>query len=206
MDERETLLELARRAAREGLLVSTCGNASLRLDSDRMLISGSGTELGTLEACQLAVVEIEDGRVLDDIRPSSEHPLHRYIYRSRPETGVVLHYQSRAATVLAAMEDPPDNLDFIPEIPAYVKSFRYVPYATPGSERLARAVAAAFAEETVGVVQMQNHGQVVVARSPEAAVQKALFFELAAWMFLQEKNLRRIPAAEADLLRAMKSV
>jgi ribulose-5-phosphate 4-epimerase/fuculose-1-phosphate aldolase len=202
----DVLIKLGHRARAEGLLLSTCGNASVRADTDRILISASGTELGLLERCDVALINIADGSASGGIRPSSEHPLHRYIYQRRPELEVILHCQSRAATVLACMENPPENLDLIPEIPAYVKAFRYVAYAPPGSDSLAREVAQAFSDPAVGIVQMQNHGQVVAARSAEAAIQKALFFELAAWMHLQNPELRRIPEAEAARLRAMKTV
>ena len=42
--------EVGRAAAEEGLLISTCGNASLRLDAERIVISASGSELRCLEA------------------------------------------------------------------------------------------------------------------------------------------------------------
>lgn len=203
---KQELVEMGRRAHAEGLLLSTCGNASIRVNEDSILISGSGTELGLLEACATAMVSIQSGQTIGEVHPSSEHPLHRYIYQTRPGIRVVLHYQSRAATVLACAEDPPTNLDLIPEIPAYVKKFAYVPYAAPGSDLLALNTARAFEDPLVNIVQMENHGQVVVALSPAAAIQKALFFELAAWMHLQNPGLRRIPEADANALRNMKSV
>ncbi|MBE7437412.1 MAG: class II aldolase/adducin family protein [Spirochaetales bacterium] len=202
----EVLREFGRRAAREGLVLSTCGNASCRLNDDSILISGSGTELGMLEDCGLSLVRLSDGSHLSGTRPSSEHPLHRYTYEQRPEARFLLHYQSRSATVLACMAHPPANLDLIPEIPAYVKAVAYVPYATPGSDELARSIGQAFADPLVNIVQMQNHGQVVLAQTPEAAIQKALFFELAAWMHLKNPELLRIPEKEASLLRAMQAV
>jgi ribulose-5-phosphate 4-epimerase/fuculose-1-phosphate aldolase len=114
----DALLELAHRAAESGLLASTCGNASVRIGDERMLITGAGTSLATLTRADIAVVALADGAHLEGPCPSMETGFHRRAYVERPRAGAVLHCQSRAATVLACAAAPPANLDLIPEVPA----------------------------------------------------------------------------------------
>lgn len=197
----EVLAEFGRKAAESGLMASTCGNASVRLGDEAMAISASGAALGALEPDAIAVIELASGEQLSGPRPSMEAELHRQAYLARPGVGAVLHAQSRAATLLCCLQDPPDNLDLIPEVPAYVRAHAYVPYAQPGSQALADHVARALAEPDVTVVQMVNHGQVIIGADWPKVIRRALFFELACEMASHGLPLRRIPAAEAAALR-----
>ena len=104
--------------------------------------------------------------------------MHREIYLNRPGFGAVLHSQSRAATVLACERNPPENLDFIPEIPAYVRKFAYVEYRPPGSNDLAGMVGGEHAETAEeqrclpsGEVFWQLRGaQAILDRAEQGAV------------------------------------
>jgi ribulose-5-phosphate 4-epimerase/fuculose-1-phosphate aldolase len=196
------LIELGSAVAEAGLAEATAGNVSVRLDGARMLLSASGSALGALTPEDVTIVALEDGTVIEGPEPSLERELHRRIYNVREAAGAILHCQSPAATVLACRDDPPANLDFVPEIPAYVRAHAYVPYAMPGSEQLAASVARAFEDPEVTVVQMRNHGQVVIGSTWRKAFRRAAFFEMACWMAARDPDLRTIPPEEAARLRA----
>jgi ribulose-5-phosphate 4-epimerase/fuculose-1-phosphate aldolase len=194
------LIEFGRVAAAEGLLLSTCGNASLREGADGLLLSAAGSTLRSLGSDAVAELRIADGGVMTTCKPTSEVELHRLVYLARPRVGALLHCQSPAATTLACMEDPPACLDFIPEIPAYVRKHAYVDYAQPGTDALARSVASAFGDPDVTIVQMRNHGQVIAGSNWRQVVRRAAFFEQACWMALHGLRMRTLPEpAAADL-------
>lgn len=195
------LVDFGRSIAERGFVESTAGNVSVRLDSETMLITASGSELGKLTPEGVSVVSLPDGNAIEGCEPSLERELHRLVYEARDTVFAVAHCQSPYATLLACRDDPPDNLDFIPEVPAYVRSHAYVPYAMPGSERLARSVARAFEDPEVSVVQVRNHGQVVVGTSRREVVRRAAFFEMACRLAVLDPRLRTIPADEAARLR-----
>jgi ribulose-5-phosphate 4-epimerase/fuculose-1-phosphate aldolase len=195
------LVHFGEAASNASLLLSTCGNVSLRLDADRFIISATGAAIGCLATHEVSVIAIADGTRLSGAKPSMESELHRRAYLARPEITAVLHAQSRAATVLACHVDPPRNLDYIPEIPAYVRAHTYVPYAAPGSEALAESVTRAVTDPDVTIVQLVNHGQVVLGETWEKAIRRAVFFEHACWMALQGVPLKTIPAADVAALR-----
>ncbi len=196
----DSLLRFGRDVADADLLASTCGNASLR-DGERLVISASGAYLGELTKADIAVVDMPSGKHLSGPAPSMEVEIHREVCLRRPDVGAVLHCQSRAATLLACCENPPRNLDFIPEIPAYVRAHAYVPYHSPGTGNLAASVCRAFEDPEVTVVQMVNHGQVVIGADRKSALRAATFFELACWMATQGRKLSVIPEKDAKILR-----
>jgi len=195
------LIEFGRAAARERLLVSTCGNASVRVDEDTIAISASGSELRALSPEDVSIVKLRDNESVDGPPPSMELGFHAGVYRARSSVGAVLHCQSPAATVWACHPNPPSALNFIPEIPAYVRKHVYVPYTSPGSTKLAEYVTEAFRDPEVTVVQMINHGQTIAGANWAKVVRRAAFFELACWMALQNEGLVTIPAPDVEILR-----
>ncbi len=183
------LVDAAREAREEGLLVSTSGNISARIDAGAIAISAARSRLGRLCADDVLTVSIAGGAVVADPpagerRPSRETPMHTSVYREFAAVGAVLHCQSPAATVLACRGGPTPALDVIPEFPVYIRRVATVPYLPPGSGALADAVVDALRTPGVRVVQLANHGQLVIGDTAEQAVERATFFELACRLFL----------------------
>lgn len=201
MSSSNSLRLFGKAVAESGLLASTCGNVSLRVDEKTIIVSASGSELGSLGPDDATFVALDDGSSVGTAKPSMEADLHRRVYLARPSAGAIVHCQSRSATLLACMNDPPRNLDLVPEIPAYVRAHAYVPWGMPGSPKLAADVGEAFEDEQVTVVQMRNHGQVIIGGTWQKAVRRGLFFELACWLASNAANLRTIPDEDAERLR-----
>lgn len=188
----EELIRFARQASEHDLVYLSCGNASLRED-ERMYVTCTGSKLGCLCEGDVSVLSLPDGEQISGPRPSIEFTMHCRAYTARPEIQAVLHTHAPSATVLSCVEDPPDDLNFVPEIPLQVGGHVYIDYANPGTEELAKSVGEALADPSVNVVQMRNHGQVVVGRNWAEAVSRAAYFERACWMALQGQRLRTIP-------------
>lgn len=96
------VLEANLQIVRQGLVVSTFGNASGILRSEGLVaIKPSGVDYSTLSAADLVVTDLE-GRVVEGtLRPSSDLATHLVLYRSFPEIGGVVHTHSRFATAWA---------------------------------------------------------------------------------------------------------
>jgi ribulose-5-phosphate 4-epimerase/fuculose-1-phosphate aldolase len=75
--------------------------------------------------------------------------------------------------------------------------------APPATEALADAVGRALADPEVTIVQMRNHGQVIVGASGREVIRRGVFFELACAMAVSGVPLRTIPEADAQQLRQM---
>jgi L-fuculose-phosphate aldolase len=133
------ILACGRRLDALGFAPATDGNVSARIGPDLCLVTPAGREKGSLEEDELLVVDLE-GRVVKGAgRPSTETPMHLLCFRRRGDVGGVVHAHPPVATAFAAAGVPLDA-PVMPEIVLTVGAVPLVPYATPGTEDLARAL------------------------------------------------------------------
>ena len=193
-------IEACHDTAARGLVRCSSGNMSLRLDSDRMLITTSRSWMEDLSADDVCVCRICDRTAMDEKKPSVEMGFHAGILHSRPEVNVVLHFQTPCATALASRQIENVNYFVIPEMPFYIGPVARIGYRQPGSEILAKAVTDAML--THDMVTIVNHGQVTVADNFAHAIQKASFFELACEIIVHgsDQLTRLSPEAAQHLL------
>lgn len=173
------------------------GNLSWRI-GNVVLVSATGSWLPSLKEEQVAVCKVEDGTVLNGVKPSMESGFHLRILRKRPEINVVLHCQSLYATAIACMKKKPDNYNVTIEIPCYCgKEIGIVPYFRPGSEELAEAVAKVMQNHDVAI--MEKHGEVYAGGTLEETIQKAEFFEMACEILLHNgQNCQFLSPSEME--------
>jgi L-fuculose-phosphate aldolase len=138
-DVRARIVACGRRLDRLGFAPATDGNVSARLGPGRILLTPAGREKGDLGAGDLLVVDPEGKLVEGQGRPSTEAPMHLLCYRRREDVGGIVHAHPPVATAFAASGTPlvaavtPETVVAVGEIPL-------VPYATPGTADLARAL------------------------------------------------------------------
>ncbi len=173
----------AHKVAQYGLVRCGSGNLSYRIDQDIMLITTSGAWLSELTEDNVVLCLTSDGSPLESKKPSLELGFHRRILQKKEECNVVLHCQSLSATTLSCLPDPQENIALIPEIPYYIGKPAVIPYADPGSEELATAVADA--ADNHDLVLLKNHGQVVVGKDFNEALQRAVYFEFVSEIILR---------------------
>jgi L-fuculose-phosphate aldolase len=136
---RARLVACGRRIDALGFAPATDGNVSLRLGDGQLLVSPAGSEKGSLSPEALLVVDLDGHVVEGEGCPSSETPMHLLCYRRRGDVGGVVHAHPPVATAFAAAGVPLDA-PVMPEIVVTVGRVPLVPYATPGTEELARAL------------------------------------------------------------------
>lgn len=96
---REQVLEANLELVRQGLVVSTFGNASGILRSESLVaIKPSGVSYDSLKPSDLVITDL-DGKIVEGtLRPSSDLATHLELYRSFDHIGGVVHTHSRYAT------------------------------------------------------------------------------------------------------------
>jgi ribulose-5-phosphate 4-epimerase/fuculose-1-phosphate aldolase len=151
-----------------------------------MLISQTGSWLPYLSKDQVSISRLTDGTILNHVNPTMDSGFHFGIMHQRKDVNVILHFQSLYGTTLACMPDPPTNFNVINEIPLYVGKIDMLPYICPGSPELGIQVTESM--KTHDLVVLKNHGQVVVGKSFDDVIQKALFFELACGIIIRSNN------------------
>jgi L-ribulose-5-phosphate 4-epimerase len=86
-----------------GLVTLAFGNVSgVDRDAGVLVIKPSGISCADIRPASTVVVSLDDGRVIDgSLRPSTDTPTHRYLYREFAAIGGVVHTHSPDATAWA---------------------------------------------------------------------------------------------------------
>lgn len=137
--DRAALVTCGRRLDALGFAPATDGNISARLGPHALLVTPAGREKGGLLPDDLLLVDLEGTVVAGTGHPSTETPMHLLCYRRRGDVGGVVHAHPPVATAFAAAGMSLDA-PVMPEIVLTVGAIPLVPYATPGTEELARAL------------------------------------------------------------------
>ncbi len=88
---------------KEGLVIQTWGNVSgIDRELGLIVIKPSGVPYDNMRPEHMVVVSLEGGKIVEgDLKPSSDTPTHRVLYRAFPEIGGVVHTHSLYATAWA---------------------------------------------------------------------------------------------------------
>ncbi len=202
IEQRKAIIAMGRQMIAAGLAVGTWGNISCRVGADLIAITPSGVEYTSLQEQDIVVMSL-DGQVVDgNLRPSTEHPLHRQIYRDRPDVAAVVHSHSVYASAMACARKP---------IPAAVEDLVQIvggdvpvaDYHLPGTQALATAVSAALARRD-GVL-LANHGVVGVGATVAEALRVCAVIEKAAHIAIVAQAVGGVVELEQADIDAMRS-
>ena len=101
---KQELVHISRLFYERGWSLATSGNYSARIDKNRVLITTSGLDKGSMNESDTVMVDLQ-GLLIDelkpDLRPSAETILHCELYRFDPAIKAVLHTHSIYSTVIS---------------------------------------------------------------------------------------------------------
>ena len=199
--ERRTLWEVTREMVKEGLVMGSGGNASLRLSGARdqglVLITPAGRPYAEMDPADLVVIDLEGDTVQGDLAPSTETALHLRLYRTRGDVRAVMHTHSVYASVCAVA-----GLEIFPVVDEMVVKVggpvRVAEYAFPTTEELAERACRALGDRTA--VLLRNHGLVGVGRTPREALEVCQLVERVAQIFVYSSLLGRPAALPPEII------
>ncbi|TQL19488.1 3-oxo-tetronate 4-phosphate decarboxylase [Streptomyces sp. SLBN-134] len=190
---RTRIVRTARSLFARGLTHGSTGNLSVRLADGTLLLTPTGSSLGTVEEDELSRTDLS-GRHLDGPRPTKEAFLHAAFYRARPGAHAVVHLHSTHSTAVSCL-DGVDPANALPPLTAYyamrVGTLPLLPYHAPGDNALEP-----LAEETARThhaVLLANHGPVVAGASLEQAADAIEELEETARLHLLLRGLATRP-------------
>ncbi|MEV7191909.1 class II aldolase/adducin family protein [Streptomyces sp. NPDC093510] len=185
------LVGTARRTVRDGLVVGTSGNVSVRVGGT-VLVTPSGVPYDRLRPEDAVGVDLEGRQLFGDLPPTSELPMHLAIYRNT-YAGAVVHTHAVHATAVSML---------VPELPAvhYMTGIlggpvRVAPYALYGTEELAEHMLRALRDRT-GCL-LQNHGTVTYGDNLSQAYDRTAQLE---WMSRLWLTAAAVPGHAPTLL------
>jgi len=202
---RKEIVYTNRVCVESGLIRSSDGNISIRLDDERILITPSGMHKKRMKAKNLVIVD-QKGQLIEgkgNLRPSSEIQMHLEAYRQRPDISAVLHAHPPYSTALT-IAGIPFPTDIVPEVLALLGDVPAAPYATPGTQDLALSISDLI--KTHNAILLSNHGSLTVGKTLEEALLSLERMELAAQLYYLAYNLGKVitlPEAEIQRLKAI---
>jgi L-fuculose-phosphate aldolase len=177
---RQELARYGRLIAGFGLTAGAGGNISAR-DGRLIWVKPSGLAMADLRGPDICCVDLATGRQVEGkLKPTSELPMHRAIYKARADVQAIFHTHSPWASgvISAGVDVKPMFAEVINDLGAIAT----VPYKMTSTQELADAVAEAAKEhETIFLV---NHGVVALGRSMKQALFRAQVAEDAAKSFV----------------------
>src|SRR5690349_10005425 len=200
--ERQAVVDAARRMIDTGLVVNTSGNVSV-LAGDAVVITPSSLPYDTMTAGDVCLVDLATGDThANMLHPSSELPLHLAVYRAGRAQAIV-HTHSLYATAIGTVRDDLPAIHY--QIVDLGGTVPVLPYATFGSDALARLVADGLAGRAA--VLMKNHGATTTGPDLPRAMARAIALEWLAQLYhqaallgapaiLDEAELARVEAAQ----------
>jgi L-fuculose-phosphate aldolase len=183
---RDDVVRTCRDLASAGLVVGTSGNVSVRV-GDLVVVSPSGVDYAELTADLVGVHRLDGTPVEAPLRATSEMPLHLGVYAATGAAAIV-HTHSVAATALSTLADELPAIHY--QVAMFGGSVAVAPYATYGSDELARNVVRALRERTACL--MANHGAVTTGPDLGSALTGSRYLE-----WLCEVYLRALAAGAA---------
>jgi L-fuculose-phosphate aldolase len=197
---RREIVAVSRALDAAGLMPNKSGNVSCRVPGG-FLITPSGVPYGQLEAAQVVELTADGAPVEGGLRPSSEWRMHGAIYAQRPEAAAVVHTHSPRATALSCARLGIPAFHYM--IALAGGSIRCMPYATFGTEELARNAVCGL--DGRRAVLLANHGVVAAGTSLREAHAVAFEVENLALQYLELRaaGLEPVVLDDAELARVI---
>ena len=202
---RKEVVEYGLKMLHSGLTESTGGNLSaLDPEEDLIAIKPSSVPYEKIMPEDVVIVNKEGEIIEGELKPSSETPMHTYLYRNRPDIKAIIHTHAPFSTVLAVINR---ELPIVTQDLAIFASevVHVAPFRLPGSEALGKITNKYLG--TSDVVLLQNHGTLAVGKSLQMAYMATWALERAAMAYCYSLILggifTTIPPDAAQILRKL---
>jgi L-fuculose-phosphate aldolase len=168
-DAADAIIQIGRRMYERRYVASNDGNISVRLSTDRILVTPTGVSKGFMSRGDLVVVNMKGEKLSGKREATSEIKMHLKAFALRPDVRAVAHAHPPYATAFAVAGIPLAEC-VLPEVILTLGSIPIAPYATPSTDEMAEAIA--------GVVMisdaflLRNHGVMTVGGDALSAYHK----------------------------------
>jgi L-fuculose-phosphate aldolase len=185
---RADIVEVGRRMYARGYTASNDGNISVRLGSDRLLMTPKSVCKGFMTPDMMCITDLDGRKLQGDRDPSSETLMHLEVYRQRPDVQAVVHAHPPIATGFAVAGIPLTR-PVLAEVLTTLGSIPIAEYATPSTSELPQAVRK-YIKAHDGML-LANHGALTVGGDLLSAYYKMETIEHFATISLVARLLGR---------------
>jgi len=190
---------------RQGFVVASEGNLSVRFDADRVLVTPAGACKGRLLPHELIITDLRGTVVAGSGQPSSELQMHLLFYRLRPLVRAVCHAHPPTATGFAAAGRALEEA-VLPEVVSVLGKIPLAPYGAPGTRELCAGLESLV--PNYDAILLENHGVVTCGEDLITAYQHMETVEHFARVMLVAESLggaRLLTRAQIQKLKVNKT-
>ncbi len=196
----QSVIETALHMSTSGLSAGRSGNVSVR-DGERVLITPTGMAYEDLEPNDIVSMALDGSVPPGSRRPSSEWHFHAAIYAARPDISAIVHTHSNAATALACLGEGIPAFHYMVAAAGGI-DIRCAPYATFGTEELAKAAVDALKDRKACL--LAHHGVIACGASLPKAYDLAVEVETLAEQYARARSLGTVEILdEAEMRRVL---
>lgn len=182
--EKRAVIETAIKIREYGLIALAGGNVSMRLLSDDVLVTPSGTYYETMKDEDVLLMDLEGNIKEGTLRPSVDTVALLYIYKNMPEVNAIIHTHQTNATAVGLIDKK------LPAVTttlsnATLGEVNVVPYSSPASLNMGIETVKHLNRKR-GVI-LKHHGVVAVGGNLKEAMYAAIYMEEAAKVYLLAK-------------------
>lgn len=183
---RSLCCEICHQLYQRGYVVGHDGNVSVKVDSNRLLITPSGISKGRISPDMLVLCDL-DGTILEGDRyPSSEIAMHLLVYQERPEIHAVVHAHPPVSTAFAIAGRPLSE-PYLTETISGLGEIPVAPFAIPSTQEVPDSIQPYV--QTHQAVLLANHGVLIWGTDLYAAFDALETVEQTAKIFLAVHQL-----------------
>ena len=186
-----------------GFVAAMDGNISLRLDSERILVTPTCMCKGRMTADDLVIVSPSGQKLHGRRNVSSELGMHLLIYSMRPDVNAVVHAHPPTATGFAAAGIALDQ-PLVSEVVLTLGAVPLAKYATPGTSELSDRLRPLVKDHCA--ILMANHGVVAYGNSLEHAFMCMETVEHFAKIALVARTLGSPQVLSSDDVRKLEAI
>ncbi|GAA0736482.1 class II aldolase/adducin family protein [Clostridium oceanicum] len=184
-DLKKRLVDIAKKADKEGLCKHKSGNFSIRdSKTGNIVVTPSGVSREDLTYEDICVVDINANLIeaKAKVKPTSELLMHLEVYKCRDDVMGIVHTHSKMATAFSVLnkEIPPIVYEVI-NVAGSNGTIPVAPYARPGTVKLSKSIINPI-KKSDGCL-MANHGALAVSNNIEDAFLKACYIEEVAEIY-----------------------
>jgi L-fuculose-phosphate aldolase len=154
---KDEIINIGKKLYELRLVVARSGNLSSRLDKNTILITATGTSLGSLAADDIVKVDLTSEQDIKNKRLTSEFPLHSAIYKNFTNN-VIIHCHPTLTNAYFAVAPTLKTLTF--ETKLSLGNIPVLEQDTPSITKLEPVIEAL---KVSNIVVLKNHGVVAIA-------------------------------------------
>jgi L-fuculose-phosphate aldolase len=151
------VIDVCRKVEQKGFVAATDGNISARLPNGNILATPASLNKGIVQIDDLVEVTLDGMQCLGRRKPSTEMPMHYFIYSHRDDVNAVVHCHPIYATGFAAA-GVPLTPDVFPEVVVQFGNIPLAEYATPSTSQVGESLKPYILN--CDAVLLANHGAV----------------------------------------------